>query len=98
MPARVLIAVALLLVAPAAAAADSQRAGSGGVSAEITWTAATDDTFAHGLRVTITRGAEQLVDDHVGDAPAIYPRHRKAVRVVDVDGDREPEVLVDAYS
>lgn len=98
MLARALLAVALLLVVPAAAAADSQRAGSGDVSAEITWVAATDDTFAHGLRVTITRRGEQLVDDHVGDAPAIYPRHRKAVRVVDLDGDREPEVLVDAYS
>jgi len=38
------------------------------------------------------------VDDAVGDGPAIYPLHRKAVRVVDLDSNGEPEVLVDAYS
>jgi hypothetical protein len=98
MAVRMLAALALLLAAPATAAADSQRASRGRVAAEITWVAASDQAPAHGLRVTIARAGKQLVDDHVGDAPAIYPRHRKAVRVIDLDGDGEPEVLVDAYS
>jgi hypothetical protein len=94
----VVAALAVLWLAPAGAAADSQRATRGAVIAEIRWTAASDDGPAHGLRVTISRGGTQLVDDHVGDAPAIFAPPRKAVRVVDVDGDGEPEVLVDAYS
>jgi hypothetical protein len=99
MTARLLVStVALLLIVPATAAADSQEDASGKVAARITWVAGTDDAPAHGLRVTITRAGRQLVDDRVGDQPAIYPVHRKAVRVVDLDGDGEPEVLVDAFS
>jgi hypothetical protein len=98
MAVRTLAALAFLLLAPASAAADTQRSSRGDVTAEISWVAASDDAPAHGLHVTITRAGRQLVDDGVGDAPAIYPLHRKAVRVVDLDGDGEPEVLVDAYS
>jgi hypothetical protein len=92
------LAVVLLVPASARAAVESQRATKGAVTAVITWTAASDDGPAHGLRVTISRGESQLVDDHVGDSPAMFRPSRKAVRVVDLDGDGEPEVLVDAYS
>lgn len=95
---RTLLALVLLLAFPAAAAADSQRSTLGDVSAEITWVAASDQAPAHGLHVTISRAGTQLVSDELGDAPAIYPRHAKSVRVVDLDRSGEPEVLVDEYS
>jgi len=84
------LALALVLLLPAAAAAESQRAVSGDVTAEITWVAGKDRP-PHGLRVTIERAGRKLVDDHVGDGPA-FPQIRKAVRVRDLDGDHEPEV------
>lgn len=95
---RTLFVLALLLLFPATAAADSQRATRGDVTAEITWVAGTDSEPAHGLHVTITRAGTQLVDENVGGAPAIFPLHQKSVRVVDLDANGEPEVLVDAYS
>jgi hypothetical protein len=90
------LALALVLLLASTAAAESQRAVSADVAAEITWVAGKDRP-PHGLRVTIERAGRKLVDDHVGDGPA-FPQIRKAVRVRDLDGDHEPEVLVDAYS
>src|SRR3954452_512178 len=81
---------------PAAAAGEAPRAGSGAVAAEITRGAGQGGP-PPGRRVTIERAGRKLVDDHVGDGPA-FPQIRKAVRVRDLDGDHEPEILVDAYS
>ena len=98
-----MVATAAIAASPVAAGAQEQTSTNGNVSA--TFSFSRDDTYSVGdLWLTITRGGETLYDDapHVGDCDrydACGPAYaeRDSVRVRDLDGDGEPEVLLDLY-
>src|SRR3954453_8526818 len=95
---RAALAVLALLLLPTNAAAASRTATLGQVSATITWT--TGGGLARDLHVSIARAGATLVDQPVAPddgGPGVGPWAR-GVRVADLDGDGEPEVLVDAYT
>jgi hypothetical protein len=109
-PRRAALAVALALAsAPAAAHADptgSASAAQGAVSASASWQGAA--LGATDPRLTIVRGGVTLFDgspvaasESCREGPCSYaasgPRD-SPLQVVDLDGDGEPEVLLDAYT
>ena len=99
----VLLAVPAVPAVPAVASAASEQASSGQVQAKLSYTKHAFDFST--LRLTITRGGRQLFS---GDPSAkgcpdtscwpagIGTRHSLHVR--DLDGDGEPEVVVDMYT
>lgn len=105
--AAVLSAVALAVAAVPAAAADPtlETAASGAVSATFAATDAGDGRWID-VKLTVVRDgvvafdAAPVVADCVAPycAPATGFEARPSLQVVDVDGDGEPEVLVDLYS
>ena len=97
-----LLPIALLaLGAPAASAAPkSAGATSGQVSASVNWDE-TDRRGTRDVRVSITRAGTQLVSEEVQPRCEEFcwtPPGDEPVRVRDVSGDAEPEVLVDLYT
>ena len=96
---------ALVLAAPAAAAPVTERAASGSVSAEFTY-----DRSGHqysGFHLKIDRDGLTLLDAAVrsgcsdepcGAVPARRGAGEDSVRLRDLDGDREPEVIVDLFT
>jgi hypothetical protein len=101
------IAATSLLGAPAGPS-QTQIAALGNVSAAISWTVSQEDGLVRDFRVAITREGQQLVDEPVIVRqcaefgcylrPATLPPGRKAVAVVDLEGEGEPEVVVDSYT
>lgn len=107
------VLVALAVAAPAGAApvTRTQRAQNGPVVATLTWTqtdARNEYAYVKDIRVRIAREGAAPVDAAVtsgGDCPecGIQLGGRsngkdRVVRVVDLNGDREPEVLVDLFT
>jgi hypothetical protein len=98
------------LLFPAAASARSETASSGSVRAVFSYTVHSGKygkTFSS-KRLRIFRGGAKVLDAPVpcasgsGDcdyeSPANYYGHQRSVRLVSVDSDREPEVIVDLFS
>jgi hypothetical protein len=87
---------------------ETQTAALGNVSATISWTLSEEGGLVRDFRVAITREGQRLVDERVtvrgcaaiGCAlgPATFPPGRNAVAVVDLEGEGEPEVVVDTYT
>ena len=103
----VAIAAASFLGAPGGPP-ETQTAALGNVSATINWTVSEEGGLVRNFRVAITREGQRLVDEPVtvrrcaaiGCAlgPATFPPARRAVAVVDLEGEGEPEVVVDTYT
>jgi hypothetical protein len=103
----VAVASALLLAPAAHAASHRQTASAGAVSATITWRGE-PGRFRDGYRIEIVRAGATLVDEPVtvdvqgqridNPYPGPLRGYSHSVLVQDMDGDGEPEVLIDAYS
>jgi hypothetical protein len=99
-----LLAAVALAATPAVASAETETASDGAVSASFSYEKV-DDFQYRGLKLTITRGGT-LAFDGVAvpkQCPLPYCAPGKSVddrslRVVDLDGDAEPEVVVDFYT
>src|SRR5262249_23604484 len=106
MPARSIVAalVALLALAPAALA-KTETAMFGAVTSSLSY-ALVQDSFKYTNRaLTISRGDTQVLaaDPTFGDCDSPYCApagfgNIDAVHVQDLDGDGEPEVIVDLYT
>lgn len=99
-----LLCVAALAAAPALASAKTVTASSGPVSAQFSYQGSVDAGFS-GLSLTITRNGSTAYQAPVssklcGDQcwPGADNRAKGPLRVLDLDGDGEPEVLLDLYS
>ena len=100
-------ALAALAVATPAAASPAptvEQAALGSVSATFTYTK-TGDFEYRGMRVQVTRGGVSAYDAVAAppDCPQPYCAplgsvDERSLKVVDLDGDGEPEVLVDLYT
>jgi hypothetical protein len=97
-----LLALAALLIAPAAASAESKTATSGSVTATLSWTP--DQYGVKDAKLTINRANAVLFDRAI---PKVVPDgsiilsakdNPDDVLVRDLDGDGEPEVVVTGYS
>jgi hypothetical protein len=107
MPARlaVLAAAVVALLLPAAAHAKTETAASGAVTATFTYTDAGDGKWT-GMRIVVARGGQQVFDaaptvdgcEQPYCAPGDPFTDTGSIRATDLDGDGEPEVLVDFYS
>jgi len=91
------VLLALLAAAPADAATKSLTASSGDVEATLSWR--TGGIFVRDIRLQIVRAGlavfdQQLLDD--SGEPAIDLPQK--LRVRDLDGDGEPEVVADLYT
>ena len=97
-----LVAVCLLaLVGPAAASADEVTASSGATQARLTWTPDEYGFSATDVRVEIQRAGDPPVADQVVEGRFAILNNSAAegpLRVVDLDGDGEPEVIVSVFS
>jgi hypothetical protein len=98
-------ALALGLLVPAAAHATTETASLGATSATFTYEKTGDFTYT-GMKVTITRGGV-VAYDGVASAPECQDPYcapfgvvntSPSLKVADLDGDDEPEVLVDLYT
>lgn len=104
--AALLVAVAALS-APAVAAADTETAGSGAVQATLRWQRSGAYEIK-GLHLTIARGGTTLYDraptsssctaQYCLPVGSLDPSASRSLRVVDLDGDGEPEVTFDYYT
>lgn len=102
-------ALAALLALPAAASAAEQTktVEAGGVRADLRWDDDNPSNFAPALRITRTGGAFDYAPAQCSDAeggeglyceqPRVYEGH-EFLLVRDVDGDSEPEVLVELFT
>jgi hypothetical protein len=92
----------LMLAAPGAAA-DSESASSGSVGATLSWERGDDGNGVTDMRVTVTRGGalayEAPIDPRGCEEATCTPSGTgdRSVNTADLDGDGEPEVLVDVY-
>ena len=99
-----LAAGGLLCAAPASA--DTQTATSGTVAATLTYTLDEGGLSATDVRISVTRAGVLAYDAPVDPracgeatcAPASTDADRPAVAATDLDGDGEPEVVVDVYT
>ncbi|HET6508536.1 MAG TPA: hypothetical protein VFG42_17220 [Baekduia sp.] len=99
-----MLAVVAALVLAAPAAAETQTASLGAVSATFSYTKVDDFQYS-GMDVQITR-AGAVAYTGVASGPGCAPPYcapggavgGSALRVADLDGDGEPEVLVDLYT
>jgi hypothetical protein len=99
------LSLVLVTAVPASAATKTETASSGPVTAALTYDYTQTDNGGYEfsrLHVTIDRAGVRLVDKAVGnegDWPASAGRRGvSSVTVRDLDGDGEPEVLVDLYT
>jgi hypothetical protein len=97
-----LLALAALLAAPGAASAESKSATLGSVTAVVSWT---PDTYGiKDARLTITRagvvGFDKPIPKVIPDGSIILSQkdNPEDVKVIDLDGDGEAEVVVTGYS
>lgn len=104
-PSLLLAALALACAAPSAAAdsAGSAGAGTGTTQAEVTWKAA--KIGVAGVHLTITRDGATTFDgdpfaggDCTEGGCSLAPLGGNPLRVVDLDGDGAPEVLLDSFT
>jgi hypothetical protein len=100
-----LLALALAAPAPAYALRADETSTLGAVSATLSYDYAQSSYGPSGfknLHVTIDRGGQRLVDKALGtDSPwpaAAGTKGQKSIRVVDLDADGEPEVLVELFT
>jgi hypothetical protein len=102
-------ALAMLALPGGAAAADrtTEHVASGAVTAELSYVKRPNrfvGTEYAALRVKIVRGGATLRDEKVGGvcavgcSPALAQAKKKSIRLRDLDGDGEPEVLVDLFT
>jgi len=104
-PSLLLAALALACAAPSAAAdsAGSAGAGTGTTAAEVTWKAARIGVSGVHLKVTrdgaTTFDADPFAGGDCGDGGcSLAPLGGNPLRVVDLDGDGSPEVLLDSFT
>jgi hypothetical protein len=92
--------VAALVVPAGAAASGSETAASGTVSATLSWAGPT--SALRDARLTIIRAGTVAFDDTIPDVACdlckVTPEREGDVEVVDVDGDGEPEVIVNTFT
>jgi len=100
-----LAALAGLAATAPAAFAGTETAGSGAVGATLSYDHVQDAPEWQNLQLTITRDGAQVlaVDPHTGDCEAPYcapagVEERPSIAVDDLDGDGEPEVVLDLYT
>jgi hypothetical protein len=100
-----LAAIAALAATAQAASATSETVSSGTVSATLSYDHVHDAPEWQNLQLAITRGATQVLaaDPHTGDCEAPYCAaagfgERPSIAVDDLDGDGEPEVILDLYT
>jgi hypothetical protein len=97
-----LVVLAALLIAPSAASAESKTATLGNVTAVLNW--APDQYGIKDAKLTITRAGvvsfDRAIPKVVPDGSIILSQQDNPddVRVVDLDGDGEPEVIVTGFS
>jgi hypothetical protein len=99
-----LVALLGLVVAPAAAHATTETASLGATSATFTYEKTGDFTYT-GMKLTVTR-AGAVAFDGVATTPECEDPYcapagvvsGSSLKVADLDGDGEPEVLVDLYT
>src|SRR5256885_990630 len=101
----VLAAVAALAALAPAAAADTQTATAGPVAATLSYDHAPDSFEYTNLQLTITRDGAQVLSGNpsFGDCQSPYCApggftDRGSVFAKDLDGDGEPEVIVDLFT
>ena len=98
-----LLALALCLAAAAPAAAEQQTATEGQVTATFSFAGGYPDGFT-GLELAIARAGATAYDQPVSakacEEPYCAPGggNRKSIHVRDLEGDGEPEVLLDLYT
>lgn len=94
------LAAALSAPAQAGVKAGSVTKTSGDVSATLTWKASSD-IVAQGGHITISRGGTQVLDTDLKKICQLCEfigGPKGALTIRDLDGDGDPEVLVDTYS
>lgn len=98
------VLAALAVLAPAAAAA-TETASSGNVTATLSYSHSADSPEWRDLQLTIARGGQQVLtaDPSFGDCQSPYCTpagfgSRDSVLTDDLDGDGEPEVIVDLFT
>ena len=97
------LGVVALLVPPAQAAPREEVAEAGGVRAELRYVSQRNRVICRDFSISITRSGAVLVSESIrprresGIAPGRPPGTR-SLRVVDLNGDGEQEVLVDLYT
>jgi hypothetical protein len=101
----VLAAIAALCLLAPAAVATTATATSGAITATLSYDHAPDSAEWHNLLLTITRNGQQAFsgDPRFAGCKGRYcalagSGQRDAVSVQDLDGDGEPEVIVDLYT
>jgi hypothetical protein len=89
-------ACAFALIAPAVARADDESVTSGAVTATLSWSGETDDI--QDARLTITRNGvsafSQAIPKVVCDGCLLFGAGADDVKLHDLNGDAEPEVIV----
>jgi hypothetical protein len=100
-----LAALALLCALPAAALAKSETAGAGAVTATLTYDIGSYPLDATNVRLAIARSGATVLNQAVPDpcnqcavVPAGLSSGSSSLTIRDLDGDGEPEVLLDMYT
>jgi hypothetical protein len=100
-----LAALAALAATAPAASAQTETRSSGAVTATLSYDHVQDAPEWQNLRLTITRDGAQVLagDPHTGDCEAPYCApagfgDSASIAVDDLDGDGEPEVILDLYT
>lgn len=98
---------AVAFAAPAAAGAATETVSSGQVSATLSYVHNTSDNSYSDMKLVIQRGGTVALDQGIASenceygctaVAALYDDGSKSVKVTDLDGDGEPEVLVDLFT
>jgi len=96
------LAIALsTALAPGVAQAKTEKVTRGEVTASFSYTANKDKVSFKGLKLTIARGGATALTTTLGKYKGFWPAGRggsRSIRLRDLDGDGEAEVLLDLYS